>query len=85
MIMPLWWKVAGAIKNERKTIVLGTRRFVGKVPLRSCFGNSLTRAVFSLVSGAKVYDTQTGLRGFSVDMLPWLCEIAGDCFLQFKV
>lgn len=71
-------KVAGAVKNERKTIVLGTRRFVGKVPLRSRFGNSLTRAVFSLVSGAKVYDTQTGLRGFSVDMLPWLCEVAGD-------
>lgn len=71
-------KVAAALRNERKTIVLGTRRFVGKVPVRSRLGNGITRAVFSLVSGTKVYDTQTGLRGFSVEMLPWLCGIAGD-------
>ena len=71
-------KVAEAVKKEKKALVLGTRRFVGKVPLRSRFGNSITRAVFSFASGAKVYDTQTGLRGFSMEMLPWLCEISGD-------
>lgn len=72
--------VAEAIKEHKNYVVLGTRRFVGKVPFRSRFGNSVTRAVFTFASGVKVYDTQTGLRGFSIDMLPWLCDIPGDRF-----
>ncbi|HHV95785.1 MAG TPA: glycosyltransferase [Clostridiaceae bacterium] len=71
-------KVAEALKNEKETIVLGTRQFVGNVPIWSCLGNSITRIVFSFVSGVKVYDTQTGLRGFLAEMLPWLCRIPGD-------
>lgn len=73
-------RIAEAIKNHKDSLVLGTRRFVGNVPLRSRLGNSVTRFVFSFASGTKVYDTQTGLRGFSVEMLPWLCEIYGDRF-----
>ncbi|WP_338450943.1 glycosyltransferase family 2 protein [Niallia oryzisoli] len=73
-------KIAEAIKDHKKALVLGTRRFTGKVPSRSRFGNNVTRNVFSFVSGAKVYDTQTGLRGFSMEMLPWLCEIPGERF-----
>jgi glycosyltransferase involved in cell wall biosynthesis len=71
-------RVAEAVKKEKKVLVLGTRRFVGNVPLRSRLGNMITRAVFSFACGAKVYDTQTGLRGFSIEMLPWLCEISGN-------
>lgn len=73
-------KIADSIKKQNNSIVLGTRRFAGRVPLRSRFGNSLTRTVFSFASGAKVYDTQTGLRGFSAQMLDWLCKIPGDRF-----
>ncbi|WP_139905972.1 bifunctional glycosyltransferase family 2/GtrA family protein [Clostridium thermarum] len=73
-------KIAETIKEHKNSVVLGTRRFAGKVPFRSRFGNSVTRAVFSFASGAKVYDTQTGLRGFSADMLPWLCQISGNRF-----
>jgi len=72
--------IAEAVKNHKNALVLGTRRFSGKVPYRSKLGNSVTRTVFSFVSGAKVYDTQTGLRGFSIEMLPWLCEIPGERF-----
>lgn len=72
--------IAETIGEQRDSIVLGTRRFVGKVPFRSRFGNSVTRTIFSFASGAKVYDTQTGLRGFSPNMLDWLCEINGDRF-----
>ncbi|KAA8785400.1 putative flippase GtrA [Paenibacillus sp. 4624] len=61
-------------------IVLGSRRFTGKVPARSRFGNRVTRAVFSLTTGIKVYDTQTGLRGFPYAMLDWLCQIPGERF-----
>lgn len=71
-------RVAEAIKEDY--IVLGTRRFVGNVPFRSRFGNSITRAVFSFASGVKIHDTQTGLRGFSHSMLQWLCEIRGERF-----
>lgn len=61
-------------------IVLGSRRFTGKVPIRSRFGNAVTRSVFSLSTGSKVYDTQTGLRGFPYAMLDWLCQIPGERF-----
>lgn len=73
-------KIAESIKEQNNSIVLGTRRFVGNVPFRNRFGNSLTRTIFSFASGAKVYDTQTGLRGFYLQMLDWLCEIPGDRF-----
>lgn len=73
-------RIAEEVQKHQKTIVLGSRKFVGKVPFRSRFGNSVTRGVFSFASGAKVYDTQTGLRGFAPEMLPWLCKISGDRF-----
>lgn len=73
-------KVAEEIKNHDKFIILGTRRFIGKVPLRSRFGNSITRAIFSFANGEKIYDTQTGLRGFSRGMLGWLCSVSGERF-----
>jgi len=73
-------RIAKAIKTHKNSIILGTRHFIGKVPLRCRFGNSITRSIFSFASGIRIYDTQTGLRGFSTDMLPWLCGIAGVRF-----
>ncbi|MBT2725635.1 hypothetical protein J7E63_01615 [Bacillus sp. ISL-75] len=66
------------LSSHQKTILLGSREFVGKVPLKSLIGNTITRSVFSFVSGYKINDTQTGLRGFSIDMLPWLIQIKGE-------
>jgi putative flippase GtrA len=66
--------------QSKSGIVLGSRRFSGTIPLRSRFGNSVTRAVFSLTTGTKIYDTQTGLRGFPFQMLDWLCQIPGERF-----
>lgn len=42
---------------------LGARQFDGEIPLRSQFGNTLTRYIFRFFTGVKLYDTQTGLRG----------------------
>ena len=61
-----------------KALVLGSRDFRGKVPLRSRLGNSLTRLVFRLSTGRRIYDTQTGLRAFSHLQLPLLLDIDGD-------
>lgn len=70
--------VADAIPSYLSSIVLGCRKFVGKVPLKSMFGNKLTRAIFSMITGNKISDTQTGLRGFSASMIPWLVRLHGN-------
>ena len=49
-----------------------------KVPLRSRFGNAVTRQVFRLATGVPVYDTQTGLRAFTADLIPSLLAVSGD-------
>jgi glycosyltransferase involved in cell wall biosynthesis len=62
-------------------IVFGVRRFdTGTVPARSRFGNTLTRLLFRAATGRDVRDTQTGLRGYPAQTLPWLLEIPGDRF-----
>ncbi len=71
-------RVADAVAHA--TMVLGGRRFTGRVPARSRFGNAVTRWVFRLVTGTSVHDTQTGLRGYPADVLPWLLAVDGERF-----
>lgn len=59
-------------------LVLGRRDFKGEIPLRSRFGNALTRGVFRLAAGRKIYDTQTGLRACTNRLVPALLTIRGD-------
>jgi exopolysaccharide biosynthesis protein/putative flippase GtrA len=66
--------------EQPDTIVLGVRRFTGRVPLKSRFGNNLTRALFAVSTGRRVSDTQTGLRAYHPSMLPWLAEVPGRRF-----
>jgi glycosyltransferase involved in cell wall biosynthesis len=71
-------KVAKAVSTHQQTIVLGCREFVGTIPLKSLIGNKMTKAIFSVVSGHQLEDTQTGLRGFSNTLLKWLVQVKGD-------
>ena len=71
-------RVATAVRPG--VIVLGGRRFTGKVPLRSRFGNTVTRHVFRALSGIAVYYTQTGLRAYPHELLGWLMSVPGDRF-----
>lgn len=73
-------RIANVIPLSQNKIVLGVRKFVGKVPLRSIVGNVITRAAFACVNGEKIKDTQTGLRGFPVALLPWLICLEGKRF-----
>ena len=59
-------------------LVLGSRAFDGDVPLRSRFGNAMTRQVFAIASGVKVRDTQTGLRGLDRDGMRLFVDVPGD-------
>ncbi|WP_455717167.1 GtrA family protein [Anaerosporobacter sp.] len=70
-------KVAEAAGDDC-TLVLGSRSFVGNVPARSQFGNTLTRGIFRLATKVSVKDTQTGLRAFAYSMIPYLKSIEGD-------
>lgn len=72
--------VAERIDRNGRTLVLGTRRFVGRMPLASRVGNTLTRVLFARATGRRVFDTQTGLRGCPPGLLPWLLGIDGDRF-----
>lgn len=72
--------VAARLTDTGADMVLGVRSFTGKVPLRSRFGNAVTRGVFHLATGRAIIDTQTGLRAYPARMLGWLCTIEGDRF-----
>lgn len=61
-----------------EALILGTRTIDHAVPLPSRLGNQITRKVFHLTAGAKVSDTQTGLRAFSSRMLDFMIKIPGE-------
>ena len=71
-------RVAQAVAEHPDCVVMGCRMFTGNVPLRSRFGNSVTRHIYSFAAGVKVSDTQTGLRGFMSDKLGFMLGISGD-------
>ena len=71
-------KVLQAVNGNETALILGSRHFTGKVPVRSRFGNTVTRYVCRLLGGLQVYDTQTGLRAFSHRLVPELLQIEGD-------
>ena len=70
--------VAQTLPAAHGRAVLGSRRFAQDVPLRSKFGNLLTRQVFRLATGAKLGDTQTGLRAFPRTLLAELLPLDGE-------
>lgn len=71
-------RVREALLERPHALVLGARAFTGKVPLRSRFGNGMTRAVYHFATGQKCSDTQTGLRGIPVAALPALLRMRGE-------
>jgi len=60
-------RVARALVDEPNHLVLGARRFGRAVPLRSRFGNLVTRHVFRVIAGYSLSDTLTGLRGLPAE------------------
>ena len=56
-------RVAEALAAQPDALVLGARAFGADVPLRSRFGNIVTRGIMHALLGRKLADTQTGLRG----------------------
>ena len=71
-------RVSRAWEAAPEKLVLGSRQFSGNVPFKSRAGNAITRFVFALSTGVKVFDTQTGLRAFGVFRIPMMLEMKGD-------
>jgi len=61
-----------------ESLILGYRDFDHKVPLRSRFGNKITRLVYYLSTKQKLRDTQTGLRSFSNKLINFMLDINGE-------
>ena len=70
--------VCRAAEQSPSALILGSRSFQEGVPLRSRFGNAVTRLVYRLSTGVAIYDTQTGLRAFSAVLIPTLLSIPGE-------
>ncbi len=71
-------RVMDAAASSPGKLALGTRVIDKRMPLRSRFGNGLTRGLFRLLTGAKVSDTQTGLRAFDASQLSFMLSVEGD-------
>lgn len=71
--------IAAAVTENDNRLVLGSRDFnAPNIPARSSFGNKLTSRVFAVMFGQKLMDTQTGLRGIPMKLLPAMLEISGE-------
>jgi len=72
-------KLAEALAGGEKALYLGSRDFsLENVPPKSRNGNRITSAVFKLLYGQYLPDTQTGLRAFRKEELPFMSEVEGD-------
>lgn len=69
------------LEEKPSSLVLGVRTFDGEdIPWKSAFGNKLTMRVLAYVSGVRVSDTQTGLRGIPRDFMKRLIDVPGERF-----
>ena len=71
-------RVFEGAESHPDKLTLGVRKIGKEMPFFSRFGNGITRTLFTLFTGAKVSDTQTGLRAFSVALIPQMLTVEGD-------
>ena len=78
-------KVSDAIKiceqcEKEKTdaLILGSRYFDKKAPIKSRVGNFMARTSFLVSTRHKIYDTQTGLRAFNYSLLDQMLMVKGN-------
>ena len=70
--------VADALIKNPGHLVVGGRKFSKNTPFRSAVGNFFTRHFFRLVTGLKLFDTQSGLRGVPASMIPDLLTLEAN-------
>ena len=74
-------KVSECLLDHPDDLIIGSRDFkTDNVPLKNWMGNRLTSIFFALLYGKWLPDTQTGLRGFSMNLVPFMLSVPGDRF-----
>lgn len=69
------------ILEAESCVVIGTRNFnQEQVPFKSRYGNKITTIVFKWLYKKTIYDTQSGLRGFSYDIIQKISSLEGERF-----
>lgn len=72
-------KCAEAVLENQDALILGVRDFNRPdVPRRSKFGNKMTKFVMEELVDLSVSDTQTGLRGMSLEVVKKLIKTSGE-------
>lgn len=73
--------VSNTLLKNPKNLILGVRDFSNKgIPARSKFGNKITINVFKIFIGLSISDTQTGLRGYSQELMKVFLKTKGEKF-----
>lgn len=70
--------VGKTLQEHPLMLIMGCRMFGQDVPLRSRFGNLVTRTVVKFFCGIKVSDTQTGLRGIPGQLITPLLRLTAS-------
>lgn len=73
-------KITNLAIYDPSVLHLGSRIIPKNAPFTSRRGNQITRNIFKFVTKKHIYDTQTGLRAFTSDLLPYLIETRGERF-----
>ena len=72
-------RLAEELEKGERALYLGSRDFsLECIPPKSRGGNRLTSAVFKLLYGQYLPDTQTGLRAFRKEDLPFMLQVEGE-------
>lgn len=71
-------KVAEELEDYPDSLIMGSRKFQEGIPFRSMLGNALTKSLFRALVGQKLTDTQTGLRGIPMVLIPKLLKISSS-------
>lgn len=71
------FKISHISEQHPESLVLGKRELDRSAPLKSRLGNGLTRVFYHIVTGRKIYETQTGLRAFSDKQVDRFLKLPG--------
>ncbi len=68
-----------ALQERSNSLILGSRNFdLNNVPLKSKFGNKITKFIFKSLCGINLSDTQTGLRAIPTSLVKEFIDIDGE-------
>ena len=73
------FRMAEALESGSRALYLGVRRFTfASMPFRSWWGNRCSALLFTLLFRRWVPDTQTGLRAFRREDIPFFLSVPGE-------